>query len=579
MRSIRTKLTLITLTAILVSVVAVGGVSIFSIKGEGERSSAKEMTLISQNLEQSVDSYLNSIAQSVDVVSRYANEDLNNVMLVENGLLSAAVDGTLDHSLFSDEQVRSIDQKLSEHAERIENLFHSVASHSNGAVAYYYRFNPELSENVDGFFYTKMINAAFVVHEPTDVTLYEPTDVGHVGWFYLPQESGRATWLAPYYNENIDVNMVSYVAPIYKAGVFIGVIGMDIGMDTLVRQVKDEVIYKSGYACLLQADGTVVYHPALKAGENISTAIPDCYEDFLTSIRRIRSNELLPFVVNGVEKRVSFSTLDNDMKLVVSAPLNEINESWYQLINIIAIASVLIMIVFITVMAVSLGRITEPLRRLTEASKRISTGDYDVVLDYKGDDELGILTGSFQQLVNHLKIYIKDLNSKAYRDALTGVKNKAAFVISSHKLDDTIRLSKPEAPAEFAIVMMDCNDLKGINDRLGHDKGDIYLRTGCMFVCKIFAHSPVFRLGGDEFAAILQKDDYLRRDELMERFHIRAEEVNAQAENPWENVSIAIGMAVYDPAQDKDADSVLRRADELMYEDKRRTKEQQKQKQ
>lgn len=570
MRSIRTKLTLITLIAILVSVVAVGGVSIFSIRNEGERSSYKEMTLICENLEKSVEEYLRSVGQSVDMISLYAGEDLAGVDLMETGLYNAIRETQVDHTLLKEEEQERLGKVLAEHTEKIETLFHSVANHTNGVVAYYYRFNPELSQNVKGFFYTKVANAAFVSHELTDLSLYDPDDVEHVGWFYIPQERGKASWLAPYYNDNIDVSMVSYIVPIYKAGVFIGVIGMDIGMDTLVRQVKDEVIYQSGYACLLQADGTIVYHPTLPAGENVTQLFSQEGEPL--DLHATHSKQLIPLNAGGVEKRMAFSTLSNDMKLMVTAPLSEINANWYQLINVIIIASLLIIFVFITLMAVTLGHITEPLRRLTDASKRISDGDYDVVLDYDGNDELGILTRSFQQLVDHLKIYIKDLNSKAYRDALTGVKNKGAFDISSHKLNDVILLSEPGNPAEFAIVMMDCNDLKRINDQLGHDKGDIYLRTACMFICKIFAHSPVFRLGGDEFAAILQKDDFFRREELLEHFHSRAAEVNATAEHQWERISIAIGMAVYDQNLDPDVENVLRRADEIMYEDKRRTK-------
>jgi diguanylate cyclase (GGDEF)-like protein len=262
------------------------------------------------------------------------------------------------------------------------------------------------------------------------------------------------------------------------------------------------------------------------------------------------------------------------MKLVVTAPLSEINASWTQLVNIIFLASGAILLFFATVMALSLRRITDPLRRLTEASKLISDGDYDVELDYDGDDELGILTRSFQQLVRHLKIYIKDLNSKAYRDALTGVKNKGAFDISAHKLDDMIRMAEPGRSPQFAVVMLDCNDLKSINDQLGHDKGDIYLCTACTFICEIFAHSPVFRLGGDEFAAILQKHDYECREELLKRFRQGAEAANVGVEHPWERINIALGMAVYDSELDKDVSGVLHRADERMYADKRRMKAQ-----
>jgi diguanylate cyclase (GGDEF)-like protein len=82
----------------------------------------------------------------------------------------------------------------------------------------------------------------------------------------------------------------------------------------------------------------------------------------------------------------------------------------------------------------------------------------------------------------------------------------------------------------------------------------------------------VFRLGGDEFAVILQEHDYEHREELLKRFRQDAQEANAGVDNPWEQINIALGMAVYDSELDKDVSAVLHRADERMYADKRRMK-------
>ena len=274
----------------------------------------------------------------------------------------------------------------------------------------------------------------------------------------------------------------------------------------------------------------------------------------------------------NARRKAACSTLSNDLTLVITAPLEEINRTWTKLINAIIVAGAGILALFGLIMFVTMKHITEPLKRLTAASQRLADGDYDVKLTYTGRDEVGILTGAFQRLVDHLKIYIQDLNSKAYKDALTGVRNKGAFDISARQLDDQIRAADSERPIQFAVVMLDCNDLKKINDVHGHAMGDIYLQTACTLICNIFAHSPVFRMGGDEFAAILQGQDYINRDLLMREFDQRAEEINARAQNPWERVGLAKGMAVYDPAQDPATESVLERADRLMYENKKRMK-------
>ena len=185
---------------------------------------------------------------------------------------------------------------------------------------------------------------------------------------------------------------------------------------------------------------------------------------------------------------------------------------------------------------------------------------------------MGTLTRSFQHLVNHLNVYISDLNSKAYKDAMTGVKNKAAFEAAAQDLNDAIRAAPPKDPPRFGIVMMDCNELKEINDAYGHDKGDLYLQSACRMICATFAHSPVFRIGGDEFVALLQNADYDNRAALVDDFERRCRAYNQAPDNPWEHASIATGMAVFDPLVDQDVDSVFRRADERMYRQKKRSK-------
>lgn len=572
MHSIRYKITLLTLVFILVGVLAVGGVSILSIRSEGSKSSQQEMTLVCRNLQMTIDDYLNSIEQSVGMVSRYAGESLNSAELVDGGIVGSS--GTGDSSegrKRSSEQQEQLDSHLLEHTQQVETVFRSVANHTNGVIAYYYRLNSELSDKAEGFFYAKVDSSAFSPHIPTDLHLYPADDISHVGWYYIPLERGRPSWLSPYFNVNLGIRMISYVIPLYKVGTFIGVVGMDIDYDTLVNQVRNITLYDSGYACLTEADGTIVYHPRLPMGSNLNELYPQKSGSVADSLSQRERGSLVSHDVDGVKRRLAFTTLSNDMKLVVSVPVSEINASWLRLMNLIGLASILLLVTFIALMTVSLKRITEPLARLTEGSRRILAGDYDVELSYDGDDELGILTRTFQQLVNHLKIYIRDLNSKAYQDALTGVKNKTAFDISQRKLNDIIMISGPEEPVEFAVIMLDCNGLKLINDRFGHDKGDTFLKTSCMLICKVFAHSPVFRIGGDEFVVLLQKEDYLHREQLLKLFRLRSHDINESAHEDWERVDIAVGMAEYNSKQDWNVESVLHRADALMYADKRRT--------
>ena len=165
---------------------------------------------------------------------------------------------------------------------------------------------------------------------------------------------------------------------------------------------------------------------------------------------------------------------------------------------------------------------------------------------------------------------IMDLNKRVFVDALTSVRNKGAFNDYIQELQEKLD-QNPEL--EFAVGVFDCNDLKKINDHYGHDKGDLYLQAASTLICKVFQHSPVFRIGGDEFAVFLLNDDYQNRNSLIEEFERRQKEISAAAKCKWEEVQVALGVAVYDPEHDRSVNETARRADKIMYENKRAGKQ------
>ena len=159
------------------------------------------------------------------------------------------------------------------------------------------------------------------------------------------------------------------------------------------------------------------------------------------------------------------------------------------------------------------------------------------------------------------EIYAQRLSqaqTKASVDALTGVKNKHAYLDAEEHLDLQIT-ERCQAP--FAISILDVNDLKVVNDTEGHQAGDQYLRDACAVICRIFKHSPVFRIGGDEFAVISQGHDFEQIDELAGMVSAHNDEAIRTG-----GIVIACGMAKYE--SDSCVAAVFERADQQMYENK-----------
>ena len=280
--------------------------------------------------------------------------------------------------------------------------------------------------------------------------------------------------------------------------------------------------------------------------------------------------------------------------LCADISIDQINETIYRNIYI-TLAMILLpgaLFVFLLILWMR-KNVTEPLKQLENsvaAFARESTGrrDPDDLLftppDIRTHNEVESLTKAITKLSADMRDYVKDIiaaeneakglqvhvsemNTIAYQDALTHVKNKAAYDEAARALSRDIL----NESAEFAIVMVDLNGLKEINDRYGHEKGNEFIVGCCGLICEVYDHSPVYRVGGDEFVVILQGEDYRSRDALLTRIRGEYSQYLFAGGLPaWRSYSAAVGMAVYAPGDT--VESVFSRADQDMYEAKKKLK-------
>ena len=558
MHSIRVKIAFVTITAILVSMLSLGLIGVYTLRVESDRSSVEKLNLMSENAGKTLDAYLNSLQQSVEMALHLANDSTEKL---DPKIVTKAAE--------SPEQMKHLDAFLAEHAALIQQSYSSIANNTNGVETYYYCINSDLGSSEHGFFYSKVGRENYEEQPPLNSDDLDPEDIEHTTWYYSPIQHGGPIWIGPYRAHYLnEVWTVSYVTPVYKDHILLGVLGMDILFDTMIAQISSIKVYETGYVFLLDSEGLVLYHPKYEMGTIPTDVSESLNEDLLR--QDSSGDQMIRFKgASGKEKQIAFTTLSNGMKLAISVPVEEIMASQRQLTKVfVAVAGVMV-VLFLVVILLWVNRITKPLLELASASQKLADGDYDVSLDYTEDDEVGVLTNSFKQMRYRLQSFINDLNSKAYQDALTGIKNKGAFLISAERLNGASRMGKDGNMPEFAAVVFDCNKLKEINDDFGHAMGDIYLRTASSAICKVYSHSPVFRLGGDEFGVLLQNQDYANRDRLLLDFDSLADQINSAAEHPWEKVDLSKGMAVFDPANHLSVNDVMDAADAQMYINKK----------
>ena len=414
--------------------------------------------------------------------------------------------------------------------------FGSIASNTNGSIAFYMRLAMEYAGPLNGFSYERAkgewegTGAAFELRTPIDLSKYSPSDMKRMGWYYVPKNRRQPSWIAPYIDPIVNAYVVSYVHPIYLGDKFVGVMGMDIDMDYLIHEMRRMSVYKYGHAYLTDRSGRILYHKDYQQGE-IFQSNPAFYE---------RET----YLIDGIW-------------LGIAMPVHEIyaerNNLLMHLVSIMMAVAILVSLLSISFAS----RGIRPLLALIGATKEIAAGNLEVSLPvtFTSGNEMGTLVRSVQEMISKLEIYV-------YRDNLTGLRNKAAYVRLHTELDTR----RHAVEIHYAVIVFDVNFLKRINDNYGHEAGDDLIRRAAKVICKVFAHSPVFRIGGDEFTAILENEDYRQREELLIAFDNALAAEYFEIEGEKTALSVARGMAIYQEGMDYS--EVFQQADEAMYANK-----------
>ena len=365
-----------------------------------------------------------------------------------------------------------------------------------------------------------------------------------------------------------------------EEGRFMGVDCADFDITGLYNELLNIDLGKGAFTFTMDEDGVLISPDADKLSvEEITQLSPDEMKKFMNDSDGIIEIKDAVYVRTNIE-RIGWTLCACVPKEIIHESIEDAERAIRYAIVLFMIVVGIIIIIEIIVVNHAVSSITYPMELLGQDMKIISEGDMNYRAKVYRNDEIGDITSRLNEMVDRLNITMRELMNTqqhadamsrlATRDALTGIRNKTAY-------DNQIRLLQESFNSgnhEFGFVMVDLNNLKTINDSYGHDKGDIAIKKCCRLICETFTHSPVFRIGGDEFVIVLRESDYRNIDVLLTQFKkkvsILKDNIRLQ---PWERVSAAIGYALYDDEQDTSVQSVLARADQEMYKNKKKMKQ------
>ncbi len=235
----------------------------------------------------------------------------------------------------------------------------------------------------------------------------------------------------------------------------------------------------------------------------------------------------------------------------------------------ILIASSLALLLAFLILAWLQHSITSPLSRLVALMHSVSDDkDYSVRSLDTGKDEIGYLADGFNQMLEKIDAHDHKLRRIAHYDNVTALPNRHYF---NQRLEDAIDEAAQNGE-HVGVLFIDLDNFKVVNDTLGHNVGDMLLKTVAERIAGALRGSDcVCRIGGDEFAVILQ-DLPGHGDAAV----VAGKILNEMAQAVWVNdseiyIGASIGISVY-PDDAADMRALLRCADVAMYYAKSRGK-------
>ncbi len=450
MRTIKAKIIVSVILCALLSAVVCGGISVSNSNKTAYANSKSDMLLQCENQSITLNSMMEKIEQSVSTVYSVALQRLDNVA-----------------------SFKSSKSYVDDYTKEMEDILVQVATHTDGALTAYVRYNPEFTEPDSGLFLTRdSSDSEFTSVTPTDFSMYDPSDLEHVGWYYIPVQNGKPTWMEPYLNSNINVYMISYVIPIFIDGESIGIIGMDIDFSEFTNVTNGSKIFETGYAFLANETGCIMHHQTLKVGTSLVDA-QSSLADVVSALNMAdKESTLIEYNYQGIDKVMCYMTLTNGMKYILAAPEAELRSEATETAYLIMGGAVIAMLIAVVV-GIFMGLvITRPITKINRIVA--TTADFNFVHNpdnailYKRKDETGQMANSLHDMRVNLRNMVADIR-KAYEDLqATMVKlsdtTKRVNAMSMENSDTTQELAA--AMEETAATMENVNaNVANIRDR------------------------------------------------------------------------------------------------------------------
>jgi len=438
-----------------------------------------------------------------------------------------------------------------------------------------------------------------LLYSYTPIRFGDPTYDSRIRpWYIQARISPQKTIFTDVYEDATGKGLVITAAKALSddAGNFLGVVALDVQLDQLTQSILETRITQSGYAFIVDNAGRYVAHPNMgKEGFKAYLQENKQKMSFTNAYQRMMNREkgFIEGKINGEAYYLTFSPISlTDWSVGALVSKDEVLASLQTFTNkiqwliiesqknvadisentILLFSSIFFVVaVMVIMLAVSISYfLTMPITNLISEVEKIDESNLQYKIPIKSNDEIGLLTETFNRMTNSLYEYtlkILELNitksqleTAAYTDPLTNIFNRRYFMTVAALQLERVLISRSAA----YILLFDIDHFKRVNDTYGHSAGDETLKSIAARVKEAIRPEDVFaRYGGEEFIVFVSDVDKKIMCALAERIRINIRKTPIIFEEVRFTVTASFGIALAAP--EHDLDTAIKLADEALY--------------
>ena len=290
--------------------------------------------------------------------------------------------------------------------------------------------------------------------------LVEYTIEGKGDWYLLPKRTKNEVFLGPYNYKVLgkDVFMISLVTPILHNNKFKAIVAVDISIDFLQKyaeKAKDKIFNGKGNISIIANNG--IYAANTLNPEQNGKNIAEYFKDVKKQLKSIEVGEIQKYYNNNkLEIRVPFAVEKTitPWQVRISIDKNIIfADAQKQMWILIILGSILIFLT-LTIINIQIGVIIKPLKELVKSVNKIAKGNFKQTIEIKSDDEIGLLSKSFNKMSKNVLQLTDDLEGKI---VLLNEKNSEYEAVNEELSATTDELKKSNSELKFALKKAEKN--------------------------------------------------------------------------------------------------------------------------